>query len=103
MHPPHPPVTLQGTHPLTLSPTCHSTTTMTTPHPHPKPDPAGTYGKTWHTWQVDRGDPLPYGVCGLGGSHLCGWVAEMAGMTEATHCPTMGGWVGGHQSARRGC
>ncbi|KAL4418775.1 hypothetical protein ABPG77_001642 [Micractinium sp. CCAP 211/92] len=21
----------------------------------------GTYGKTWHTWQVDRGDPLPYG------------------------------------------
>lgn len=22
---------------------------------------AGTYGKTWHTWQVDRGDPLPYG------------------------------------------
>lgn len=21
----------------------------------------GTYGKTWHFWQVDRGDPLPYG------------------------------------------
>lgn len=21
-----------------------------------------TYGKTWHTWQVDRGDPLPLGV-----------------------------------------
>jgi hypothetical protein len=21
----------------------------------------GTYGKTWHMWQVDRGDPLPYG------------------------------------------
>jgi hypothetical protein len=21
----------------------------------------GTYGKTWHLWQVDRGDPLPYG------------------------------------------
>eukprot|EP00198_Chlamydomonas_reinhardtii_P006322 XP_001695658.1 predicted protein [Chlamydomonas reinhardtii] len=20
-----------------------------------------TYGKTWHTWQVDRGDPLPLG------------------------------------------
>jgi hypothetical protein len=20
-----------------------------------------TYGKTWHLWQVDRGDPLPYG------------------------------------------
>lgn len=20
-----------------------------------------TYGKTFHTWQVDRGDPLPYG------------------------------------------
>jgi len=20
-----------------------------------------TYGKTWHTWQVDRNDPLPYG------------------------------------------
>lgn len=20
-----------------------------------------TYGKTWHFWQVDRGDPLPYG------------------------------------------
>lgn len=22
----------------------------------------GTYGKTWHMWQVDRGDPLPYGA-----------------------------------------
>lgn len=22
---------------------------------------AGTYGKTWHTWQVDRGDELPVG------------------------------------------
>lgn len=22
---------------------------------------ADTYGKTWHFWQVDRGDPLPYG------------------------------------------
>ena len=22
----------------------------------------GTYGKTWHTWQVDRGDQLPLGV-----------------------------------------
>lgn len=22
---------------------------------------ANTYGKTWHLWQVDRGDPLPYG------------------------------------------
>lgn len=21
----------------------------------------GTFGKTWHTWQVDRGDPLPFG------------------------------------------
>jgi hypothetical protein len=21
-----------------------------------------TYGKTWHFWQVDRGDPLPYGA-----------------------------------------
>lgn len=20
-----------------------------------------TYGKAWHFWQVDRGDPLPYG------------------------------------------
>jgi len=26
----------------------------------------GTYGKTWHMWQVDRGDPLPYGGCGNG-------------------------------------
>lgn len=24
-----------------------------------------TYGKTWHTWQVDRGDPLPLGVLPL--------------------------------------
>lgn len=23
---------------------------------------AGTYGKTWHTWQVDRGDELPLGI-----------------------------------------
>lgn len=22
----------------------------------------GTYGKTWHTWQVDRGDELPLGI-----------------------------------------
>lgn len=21
-----------------------------------------TYGKTWHTWQVDRGDPIPLGA-----------------------------------------
>ena len=25
-------------------------------------DFATTYGKTWHTWQVDRGDPLPLGI-----------------------------------------
>ena len=25
-------------------------------------DFATTYGKTWHTWQVDRGDALPYGI-----------------------------------------
>jgi hypothetical protein len=25
-------------------------------------DLAGTYGKTWHTWQVDRGDALPLGI-----------------------------------------
>jgi hypothetical protein len=24
-----------------------------------------TYGKTWHMWQVDRGDPLPYGPANL--------------------------------------
>ncbi|ONG56118.1 hypothetical protein BKE38_06820 [Pseudoroseomonas deserti] len=23
---------------------------------------ASTYGKTWHTWQVDRGDTLPLGI-----------------------------------------
>jgi len=22
----------------------------------------GTYGKTWHTWQVDRGDKIPLGI-----------------------------------------
>jgi hypothetical protein len=22
----------------------------------------GTYGKTWHMWQVDRGDKLPLGI-----------------------------------------
>jgi len=25
----------------------------------------GTYGKTWHFWQVDRGDPLPVGPAKL--------------------------------------
>lgn len=25
-------------------------------------DLTSTYGKTWHTWQVDRGDPLPLGI-----------------------------------------
>ena len=23
---------------------------------------ANTYGKTWHTWQIDRGDTLPLGI-----------------------------------------
>jgi len=26
---------------------------------------ASTYGKTWHTWQVDRGDTLPFGPASL--------------------------------------
>jgi hypothetical protein len=25
-------------------------------------DFVSTYGKTWHTWQVDRGDPVPLGI-----------------------------------------
>ena len=25
----------------------------------------GIYGKTWHTWQVDRGDKLPLGILQL--------------------------------------
>ena len=25
-------------------------------------DIQNTYGKTWHFWQVDRGDPLPLGI-----------------------------------------
>ncbi len=25
-------------------------------------DLIGTYGKTWHTWQVDRGDKIPLGI-----------------------------------------
>lgn len=29
---------------------------------------AGLYGKTWHTWQVDRGDELPLGTPTLMGS-----------------------------------
>jgi hypothetical protein len=33
-----------------------------------------TYGKTWHFWQVDRGDPLPYGepqlMCSLVGDRM---------------------------------
>ncbi|MCJ1247761.1 hypothetical protein MMC30_004976 [Trapelia coarctata] len=28
----------------------------------------GLYGKTWHTWQVDRGDEVPLGVPALMGS-----------------------------------
>lgn len=27
-----------------------------------------TYGKTWHFWQIDRGDPLPFGPAQLMGS-----------------------------------
>jgi hypothetical protein len=27
-----------------------------------------TYGKTWHFWQIDKGDPLPYGPPKLMGS-----------------------------------
>lgn len=29
---------------------------------------AGLYGKTWHTWQVDRGDQIPLGYPTLMGS-----------------------------------
>lgn len=32
----------------------------------------GTYGKTWHTWQVDRGDKLPLGIPQL----MMGFTAE---------------------------
>ena len=32
-----------------------------------------TYGKTWHTWQVDRGDPLPLGRAL---ASLTGWTAH---------------------------
>jgi hypothetical protein len=35
-------------------------------------DLAGTYGKTWHTWQVDRGDVLPLGIPQL----MMGFTAE---------------------------
>lgn len=31
-----------------------------------------TYGKTWHTWQIDRGDKLPYGLPKL----MMGFTAE---------------------------
>jgi hypothetical protein len=33
---------------------------------------ANTYGKTWHTWQVDRGDTLPLGIPQL----MMGYTAE---------------------------
>lgn len=35
-------------------------------------DLVGTYGKTWHTWQVDRGDKLPLGIPQL----MMGFTAE---------------------------
>lgn len=35
-------------------------------------DLIGTYGKTWHTWQVDRGDALPLGIPQL----MMGFTAE---------------------------
>jgi hypothetical protein len=37
----------------------------------------GTYGKTWHMWQVDRGDPLPYG--GWAGAVVGAMVGAMVG------------------------
>ena len=30
-----------------------------------------TYGKTWHTWQVDRGDTLPLGEALPPACHGC--------------------------------
>lgn len=38
----------------------------------------GTYGKTWHTWQVDRGDKLPLGIPQL----MMGFTAD--GQASAT-------------------
>lgn len=35
-------------------------------------DLIGTYGKTWHTWQVDRGDQLPLGIPQL----MMGFIAD---------------------------
>jgi len=34
---------------------------------------AGTYGKTWHTWQIDRGDALP-----LGEQHEVIWLLDFS-------------------------
>ena len=43
----------------------------------------GTYGKAWHMWQVDLGDPLPYGAPGWhdGGGKQ--------GASSALHAPRM--------------
>ena len=56
-----------------------------------------TYGKTWHTWQVDRGDPLPLGTHAqvelaklalsdlIQGHHSCGTAHDP--MRPTSHAP----------------
>ncbi|KAL9102698.1 MAG: hypothetical protein Q9163_002189 [Psora crenata] len=40
----------------------------------------GLYGKTWHFWQIDRGDEIPFGFPKLMGSLTC---AEQLGINQA--------------------
>src|SRR6266705_1219026 len=75
----------------------------------------GTYGKTWHTWQVDRGDKLPLGIPQLmmaftaDGQAKANIIAERdklytpsatkktarADIPDAKHGPGAGGWQTG--------
>lgn len=52
-----------------------------------------TYGKTWHLWQVDRGDALPLGECLLKGLRTGGGEQKIDTikhlLTESIHQPAI--------------
>ena len=42
----------------------------------------GLYGKTWHFWQIDRGDQLPLGKTSHHGRRCAASIAELYQATQ---------------------
>lgn len=59
----------------------------------------GLYGKTWHFWQTDRGDPLPLGMPQLMGSFTNDNQTYLPPAELDTEQEGVGGGVGGSSTA----